>query len=136
MLAKSYVLAAVVACAALLAPVPAPAQLGHPVKGSWLGYWGPNPETQRRIVLLLDWDNREVVGTINPGKKAVKITRASLDYSTWTLTLEADMPNAAGRNDLWVATGKMENLGSWNNRRYSGTYRHGAEAGKFSVTLH
>ena len=134
MLAKSYVLAAVVACGALVAP--ALAQLGHPVKGSWLGYWGPTPEVQRRIVLQLDWKNREVVGVINPGKKAVKITRASIDYATWTLTLESDLPSATGPNQRWVATGKMENLGSWTNRRYSGTYRHGTETGKFSVTLH
>jgi len=134
MLAKSYVLAAVALCAAFVAP--APAQVGHPVKGSWLGYWGPNPETQRRIVLLLNWDNREIVGTINPGKKAAKITRATIDYATWILTIESDMPAASGRNEHWVATGKMENLGSWTNRRYSGTYKHGTETGKFSVTLH
>jgi hypothetical protein len=35
----------------------------------------------------------------------------------------------------YVATGTLENLGSWTNRRYSGTYRHGDERGTFLVTL-
>lgn len=124
-------LAAVVALAAL----PALAQVGHPAKGSWLGYWGPNDDQRTRILLLLDWHDRAVVGTINPGPQAVTIKRADIDYSTWTMTIEAEMPTRNGGSAPWTATGKLENLGSWINRRYSGTYQHGAERGTFSVTL-
>jgi len=53
----------------------APAQVGHPAKGSWLGYWGPNDSERNRILLVLDWENREIVGTINPGPNAVPIDR-------------------------------------------------------------
>jgi len=113
----------------------AAAQVGHPVKGSWLGYWGPNESERKRMLLVLDWENREIVGTINPGPNAVEIDRADMDYSTWTLTLEADMPVQGGGTERYVATGKLENLGSWVNRRYSGTYRHGGETGTFIVAL-
>jgi hypothetical protein len=111
------------------------AQVGHPVKGSWLGYWGPSETEQHRILLVLDWENREIVGTINPGPNAVPIDRAEIDYSSWVLTIEADMPVEDGGTARYVATGQLENLGSWVNRRYSGTYRHGSEAGTFSLTL-
>lgn len=115
--------------------MPALAQVGHPAKGSWSGYWGPSEGQRHRILLLLDWENREVVGTINPGRNAVPVEKADIDYSTWTMTLEAQMPVGDGVTETWVATGKLENLGSWVNRRYSGTYRHGDETGTFSVTL-
>jgi hypothetical protein len=118
-----------------LAALPAPAQVGHPAKGTWLGYWGPNQTERHRILLALDWKDRQVVGTINPGPNAVPIDRVAIDYSTWTMTIEADMPVANGKTARYVATGKLENLGSWVNRQYSGTYRLGDETGTFIVTL-
>jgi hypothetical protein len=114
----------------------AAAQVGHPVKGTWVGYWGPGAKDQHRMVLNMDWQDNKIVGVINPGPKALQLKRADIDYENWTLVLEADMPNAAGVPARWVATGKLENLGSWNSRRYSGTYKFGAETGKFEVTLH
>jgi hypothetical protein len=121
--------------AMLAATLPAAAQVGHPVKGSWSGYWGPSAEKKTRILLLLDWVDNQIVGTINPGPKAVKIDKAELDVATWTLTLEANMPSANGQTARFVTTGKLENLGSWTNRTYSGTYRLGDERGTFIVTL-
>jgi hypothetical protein len=114
---------------------PAVAQVGHPVKGSWSGYWGPSDAQKQRILLLLDWRDNEIVGTINPGPNAVPIDKADLDVSTWTLTLEARMKTADGRTERYVTKGKLENLGSWTNRRYSGTYELGAERGTFIVGL-
>ena len=114
---------------------PLVAQTGHPVKGSWLGYWGPSESERHRILLVLDWENRAITGTINPGSNAVSVDRTEIDYSTWVLTIEANMPVASGGTARYVATGKIENLGSWVNRRYSGTYRHGDETGTFLVTL-
>lgn len=122
--------------ACLLLAGPAMAQVGHPAKGSWLGYWGPDQKTRHRMVLDLDWRNRQVVGKVNPGPTAAPVTRADIDYGTWTMTLEASMPDASGRSQKWVGTGKLDNLGSWNNRVYSGTYVYGAEKGNFKLTLH
>jgi hypothetical protein len=130
MTARTLLLSCLVAIAA-----PAAAQVGHPAKGSWSGYWGPSEAAKKRILLLLDWQNNEIVGTINPGPNGVKIDKATLDPSTWTLTLEANMPAADGRTARYVTTGKLENLGSWTNRRYSGTYEFGAERGTFIVAL-
>lgn len=118
-----------------LAALPASPQVGHPAKGSWLGFWGPSDDERRRMLLLLDWEDRQVVGTINPGPNGVEIERVDIDYATWTMTIEADMPLANGSEARYVATGTLENLGSWLNRRYSGTYRHGDETGTFILAL-
>jgi hypothetical protein len=123
--------------AGLAIALPAASQLGHPAKGSWSGYWGPDESDQRRMLLLLDWAGNQISGTINPGRNGVEIDSAALDASTWTMTIEADMPASAGsgQSARFVATGKLENLGSWTNRRYSGTYRLGGETGTFSLSL-
>lgn len=120
----------------LMLSVSALAQTGHPAKGSWQGFWGPSEQDQRRLILEMDWKNPAITAVINPGPKAVTARRVELDFATWTLVIEADMPDKSGKPAKWVATGKLENLGSWNNRRYSGTYRFGGETGKFSVALH
>ncbi len=113
----------------------ASAQAGHPAKGSWSGYWGTSDADKHRILLVLDWRDRALSGTINPGPSSVNIDQASLDVDTWTLTLEAAMPDANGQKQPFVTTGKLTNLGSWTNRTYSGTYVFGKEKGHFTVTL-
>ena len=128
-------IAALSALIAAFAVGTAAAQAGHPVKGSWSGYWGPSEAQKHRILMMLDWQNNEIVGTFNPGPNAVKVEKATLDVDTWTLTLEAHMPVPGGGTERYVTTGKIENLGSWNNRRYSGTYEFGKERGTFIVAL-
>ena len=121
--------------AAMTIALPAGAQVGHPAKGSWSGYWGTSPDHETRILLLLDWVDNQIVGTINPGPKAIKIDKANLDVATWTLTIEANMPTSDGKTARYVTTGKLENLGSWTNRTYTGTYQFGTEHGAFKVAL-
>ena len=118
----------------LMLALPATAQVGHPAKGSWTGYYGPNDSDQNRFRLLLNWTDREITGVINPGRRAIRLDKVELDYSTWMLTLEAEMP-VDGGTVHFVVTGKLENLGSWTNRLYSGTYTLGSESGEFSLSL-
>ena len=114
--------------------LPATAQVGHPAKGSWTGYYGPNDSDQNRFRLLLNWTDQEITGVINPGRRAISLDKVELDYSTWMLTLEAEMP-VDGGTAHFVVTGKLENLGSWTNRLYSGTYTLGSESGEFWLSL-
>ena len=111
------------------------AQVGHPAKGSWSGYWGTSDVAKRRILLVLDWRDQKIIGVINPGPNQVKIDKADLNVDTWTLRLEAAMPTSGGGKAPFVTTGKLTNLGSWTTRTYSGTYTFGTETGKFTVTL-
>ena len=108
--------------------LPAAGQVGHPAKGSWTGYYGPNNSEQHRFRLLLDWEDRRIVGEINPGRRAISLDRIELDYSSWTMTLD-------GGTARFIVTGKIENLGSWTNRLYSGSYTLGSESGEFWLSL-
>jgi hypothetical protein len=111
------------------------AQVGHPAKGSWSGYWGTSDATKRRILLLLDWRDQQLSGVINPGPNQVSIDKAELDVATWTLRLEAELPDSSGAKQHFAATGKLTNLGSWTMRTYAGTYVFGNETGRFTATL-
>jgi hypothetical protein len=111
------------------------AQAGHPLKGSWSGDWGPTPDHRNRVLLLLDWVDNEVVGTINPGRNAVPLTSATLNPEDWTIRFEAQAPDARGNMLEYVIEGTVENLGSWTNRRISGTWQHGDQMGDFMVIL-
>ena len=132
---KKWLLTPLAAIGIAVLTASAQAQVGHPAKGSWLGYWGPSPDEQNRMLLVLDWKDRELVGVINPGRNPADVESAKIDYDTWTMTIEAEMPTDNGGTAHYVATGKLENLGSWVNRVYSGTYRFGNETGSFKLVL-
>jgi hypothetical protein len=121
--------------ASVLVTTVASAQVGHPAKGSWSGYWGTSDADKHRILVVLDWRDDALSGTINPGPNAIKIDKVDLDVDTWTMKLTAMMPDASGRKQPFVTTGRLTNLGSWTTRTYSGTYVFGSEKGHFTVTL-
>lgn len=101
---------------------------GHPAKGSFVGEWGPNANTQDSLLLLMDWDGKTITGAINPGPQEVPITRAELRPDGWTLRIEG----GTGA-DRVVLDGKFENL-SWLARSLTGTYTRGNQKGTFRIT--
>jgi hypothetical protein len=105
--------------ACMLAAANAPAQYGHPLKGSWSGDWGPTKAQRTRVLLQMQWDGKAVTGAINPGPNAVPLTRASLDPDTWQVHLEA--------NGI-VIDGRLENIGSA-HRVLSGTWTQAGAKG-------
>src|SRR5258708_6586486 len=64
----------------ILVAAPALAQEGHPAKGTWVGYWGPTA-AQNRVVIVLDYDGKNLTGAVNPGSNAVPIKLARLDIT-------------------------------------------------------
>ena len=126
MLARIFLL---ITCLGLA--IPAVSQTGHPAKGSWSGNMTAFADKEpARIRLLIDAHNGELSGTVNPGRRGVEMRSVELDAESWTLTIQANMPD--GR---LVMEGKLSNLGSWTNRKYIGAYTLGDEEGIFEITL-
>jgi hypothetical protein len=125
MLARLLLLAAVLGLSA-----PMLAQTGHPAKGSWSGDFIAGDSEKSRVRLLIDALNGELSGTVNPGRNGVDMSTVELDAASWTLTIRAPMPDGE-----LVLTGTLSNLGSWNNRKYIGTWSMGNEKGNFDFTL-
>jgi hypothetical protein len=112
---------------------PAVAQEGHPLTGTWHGQWSPAPGKENHLVLFMKWDTKNIVGSINPGPKAVALTAATLDAENWTVHFEGETKDAAGHPVKISADGKLDNIGSY-NRTITGTWAQGAEKGSFKVT--
>lgn len=123
----------VVALLGLAVTMPASAQFGHPLKGTWSGDWGTSKENRTHVVLDLNWDGKTITGVINPGPSAVPLQKASLDPDTWAVHFEADVKSASGQIVHRVIDGKLENIGAY-QRVMSGTWMEGATKSDFRVT--
>ena len=101
------------------------AQEGHPAKGTWVGYWGPTA-TENRLMIVMDYDGRNLTGVVNPGANAIPIKLARLDITpgkppakpgepvgepTFTMHIEADTKDAKGNSISIVADGTMKQVG-------------------------
>jgi hypothetical protein len=107
------------------------AQEGHPLKGSWIGTWGPAKTHDADLVLILNWDGKAITGTLNPGINDAPIKNATLNADTWMFRFEADVKDKAGVLN-YVVEGKIENL-AFPNRTVTGTWKNQRESGKFKI---
>jgi len=130
MRAKTFLWVCLVVCLGLIAS--AFAQEGHPLKGTWLGDWGPNRNDRNQVTIVLDWDGKQITGQINPGPNAVQLKNATLNPQGWTVHFEADTKNAAGQPVHYVVDGKIENLGLY-NRTIVGSWGHDNVKGDFRI---
>jgi len=113
----------VILCAAMYL-LPASAQEGHPVKGSWIGEWQGNDINGEFVLLVLDWDGEEISGIINPGTDNINIDAAELDPQDWSVTIEAGD---------YVLEGTIEDL-ELPSRSIVGTWRHPDGRGALDIT--
>ena len=130
MRARTFSLAGVLVALALA--VPGQAQEGHPVKGSWIGEWKGNQTHDEFVLIVLDWNGREITGIINPGTDNIEITDAELDPSDWSVHIEADTEDSNGRAVDYILDGKIEDL-ELPNRYITGTWRNGNQRGDFEI---
>ena len=108
------------------------AQEGHPLSGTWTGDWGPARAPRNHITLVMNWDGTNVVGVVNPGPNSAPI-KVFVDYSNWTVRIDAEVKDDAGKPVRMEADGKLEQMGS-PRRRLVGTWRQGGLTGDFRVT--
>jgi len=117
----------------LLAAAPALAQEGHPLKGSWIGTWAGNHNQGDDLLLVLNWDGKNITGTINPGTDNIPVKNATLNPEGWVVHLEADAKDKAGKAITYVLEGKIGNL-PLPNRTLTGTWKNQAEGGALKLT--
>jgi hypothetical protein len=111
----------------------APAQEGHPLKGSWIGTWESNETHGDDVLVIIDWDGKNITGMINPGTDNMAITKASLAPEGWVVTLEADGKDKAGAAVHYVIEGRIEDL-ELPNRSIVGTWRNERGRGAFEIS--
>ena len=120
---------------AVLAPVGALAQFGHPMKGQWSGTRTVAGQ-EGRVLLNLDWDGKAMTGVINPGPAAATVKSVTFDYSklaAWGVKITAEGKDENGQPVSIALDGTLENLGAY-VRHFHGTWTQGGRKGEFAVT--
>ena len=122
-------------CCLWLAAV-ALAQEGHPAKGTWVGDWGPTAAQRNHVVVVMDWDGKNITGVVNPGPNAVPMKMARLDITPgspspqrgtpavvpgFKLHIEAETKDTKGNTISIVADGTMLEV-ALPNRLITGTW--------------
>jgi hypothetical protein len=130
----AFALASSAALTALGVGNEALAQQGHPLVGTWSGYWQSAGE-RSRVLLLLDYDGVSITGVIDPGRNPAPLTRAYLDPKAWTVILEGSRSDSSGEIVHIVIEGHIENLTSATQRAIIGTWTQGDTHGDLRVTL-
>jgi hypothetical protein len=131
MLKRVFVLGWVVASLVLI--VPMLAQEGHPLTGTWGGDWGPTATQRNHLTFVLNWDGKNVTGTINPGPDSITLGSVYLDVTNWTVRFEADAKDAAGKPVHITAEGKLEDISSY-HRKITGSWLQSTSKGDFKLT--
>jgi hypothetical protein len=116
---KRLVFAVLAVC---LVAIPAVAQEGHPLKGSWLGTWAGNKTLGNDVLVVMTWDGKNITGTINPGTDNITIKSATLNPEGWLVHIEADAKDKQGNPLSYTIDGKIENL-PLANRAVTGTWK-------------
>jgi hypothetical protein len=129
----------IVVAALITLALPAAAQEGHPLAGTWYGDYEAGKQ-KRDLTIIMKWDGKSATGTMNPGPSAVPIKSATLDITP-------GKPAADGRDstegtppifkvtfeaDGMVFEGTVLNPVA-GNRRITGTWTRGAERGIFQI---
>lgn len=109
------------------------AQEGHPLKGTWLGTWESNDVHGDSVFLVLDWDGKNITGTINPGTDDISIGKATLDPDGWVVALEAEAKDGSGQTIHYMIEGHIEHL-ELPNRSIIGTWKSERGRGALNVS--
>jgi hypothetical protein len=105
-----------------------PSTAGDPISGKWEGTWGPSPERQTNVVLELKWDGVSLTGTVNPGGRAIDISKASFDPKTSAIKMELEARSVNGEPDHYAIQGKVD------GKKMSGTWTRNNGSGDFNIT--
>ena len=117
----------------LASTAPAIAQEGHPLKGSWIGTWGPSQNHSNDVIIIMNWDGKAITGTINPGSDEIAIKNETLNHEGWIVHLEGDAKDKSGKTITYIIDGKIENLPK-KDRTVVGTWKTATEKGPFKIS--
>lgn len=106
--------------AGLLIAVTASAQEGFPLDGTWRGHHAAADGSTATVVLIMQWDGKQVAGTINPGPQGIEFTDASLEPEGWKVHLAAK----DAKGGAITLEGAISDLGKY-NRVITGKWTEG-----------
>jgi hypothetical protein len=104
----------------------AAAQEGFPLDGTWRGETVAKDGSHRTIVLVMQWDGKQISGTMNPGPGSTEFNGGQLDPEGWKFTVA--FKDSKGANVRFE--GAISDLGKY-SRVLAGKWTEGA--GSFDI---
>jgi hypothetical protein len=101
----------------------AAAQEGFPLDGTWRGETTAKDGSHRTIVLVMQWDGKQISGTMNPGRDGADFNGGKLNPEGWKFT----MGFKDGKGTAVRFEGAISNLGKY-DRALSGRWTEGANS--------
>ena len=105
------------------------AQEGHPLDGTWRGYWGQPDGEQTLAVIVMNWDGENINGRINPGRNMIFFEEAGLDPENWIVNFST----TSREGQPIEFQGELANIGSY-NRTITGTWTIAGEENDLVLT--
>jgi hypothetical protein len=99
------------------------AQEGFPLDGTWRGETTATDGSHRTIVLVMQWDGKQIAGTVNPGPNGTDFTNGKLNPEGWKFTLDAKTAKGVPLH----FDGTISNLGKY-NRVLAGKWTEGGSS--------
>jgi hypothetical protein len=88
-------------------------QQGHPMEGTWQGFWGETANERNFLTLILRWNGEEIVGGVNPGPNSGVVRRVELDSSNWMVRFDLEVPDRLSGDVVRVSgEGRLFDIGS------------------------
>lgn len=143
---QSKVLRVAAVVAALAMVVPAFAQYGYPLKGTFSGDWWVQKGKENHLLIEFNYEGEKdlVTGTYSPGPDGVALQKLTVTLPNpavvteglkpWLVHFEVDTKDDSGKAVHVVFDGKLENIGAF-NKHLGGTVTVGAQKGEFKAIM-
>lgn len=119
---------ALLAAMLLAAAALANAQEGYPLDGTWRGEHPAAGGATATVVIVFEWDGKNLKGVINPGPDSLQITNAELIPEGWKVKIAAK--SRTGASITFDAV--LSDLGKY-NRHMAGTWTQSGQ--KYNVRM-
>ena len=137
---------AVCILAAIAIVVPAFAQYGYPLKGTFSGDWWTVKGKENHLLIEFNYEGEkdQVTGMYSPGPEGVALQKLNVTppnpsavsegLKPWLVHFEVDAKDDAGKPVHLVFDGKLENIGAF-NKHLSGTVTANGQKGEFKSIM-
>jgi len=131
--------AGILFAAAMVVAVAAGAQEGHPTTGTWYGDFTSGTQ-KNDLTVIMNWDGKNITGSINPGPNAKPITAAVMNITPGKPAPEGQQStqgippifHVRFEADGMTFEGTIKNPVAV-NRQITGTWTRGAQKGTFQI---
>lgn len=126
--------------------VPAFAQYGYPLKGTFSGDWWTQKGKENHLLIEFNYEGDKdlVTGMYSPGPDGVAVQKLVVTppnpavvtegLKPWIIRFEVDAKDDAGKPIHMVFDGKLENIGAF-NKHLGGTVTVNGQKGEFKMIM-